>query len=272
MTNNKPRLRIEIPTTRRGIDNREAYRKFVEEGDKTSEASDEGTRTNQRNVTSLTEHWEIPNVEYGNGIYKVNLAKSLLDNGNAKTQADWIEYSKQAKQNGDFYVGDMALQYSMFRVLSLQNTQEAFEARDFIKRQMKEKWLVTTTRLKYNPKGKYEVVHDYETPSELKVEVDLVGPDRFIETNDSNALEALLLDKDVDRVNNVFNFINGTNAYIWRVNGKPKKMDERVARFGAGSDWASLNCYRLPDGVDSSLGVFAVFEDGNARGQEKGAK
>ena len=34
MTNDKPRLRIEIPTTRRGIDNREAYRKFVAEGDK----------------------------------------------------------------------------------------------------------------------------------------------------------------------------------------------------------------------------------------------
>ena len=33
----KPRIRIEIPTMRRGIDNREAYRKFVEEGDRMPE-------------------------------------------------------------------------------------------------------------------------------------------------------------------------------------------------------------------------------------------
>ena len=33
----KPRIRIEIPSTRRGIDNREAYRKFVAEGDKKEE-------------------------------------------------------------------------------------------------------------------------------------------------------------------------------------------------------------------------------------------
>ena len=146
-----------------------------------------------------------------------------MENGNAKTQSDWIEYSKEAIQRSDFYVGDMALQYAMFKALSMQSNPESLEARDFIKKQMREKWLTSTTRLKYNSKGKDEVVHNYGMPNELKLEVELVGPDRFVEASDSSLLEVLLLDKDVKRVNDVFNFINGTNAYIWRLNSKPKK-------------------------------------------------
>ena len=261
----KPRIRIEIPSTRRGIDNREAYRKFVAEGDKTPDVP---LPTAHGNVTSLAEHWEIPNVEYRNGIYTVNLAKSLLENGNAKTQSDWIEYSKEAIQRSDFYVGDMALQYAMFKALSMQSNPESLEARDFIKKQMREKWLTSTTRLKYNSKGKDEVVHNYGMPNELKLEVELVGPDRFVEASDSSLLEVLLLDKDVKRVNDVFNFINGTNAYIWRLNSKPKKTDERVAGFGAGSVRAGLFCNWSPGNAGSSLGVFAVL-DGEARGQKK---
>jgi hypothetical protein len=260
----KQKIRIEIPTMRRGIDNREAYRKFVEEGDRTPNTSEVAVHGN---VTSLVEHWEIPNVEYRNGVYTVSLAKSLLDKGNTKTQDDWIEYSKKAKQERNFYVGDMALQYAMFRALSLQTNPESLEARDFIKKQMRERWLMTTTRLKYNPNGNDEVIHDYEMPTKLKIGVELVGPDRFVDTNDSNALEALLLDKDVDRVNNVFNFINGTNAYIWRVNEKPKKVDERVARFYAVSGWAILYCGGGPGDVGSSLGVFVAVDNSNARGQ-----
>jgi hypothetical protein len=272
MTNegNKPRIRIEIPAMRRGMDNREAYRKFVEEGEETPEPETLET-TVSGSVTSLAEHWEIPNVEYRNGIYTVRLAKSLLDNGNAKKQSDWIEYSKQARRNGDFYVGNMALQYSIFRALSLQTNPESLEARDFIKKSMREKWLATTTRLKYDPSGNDEVIHDYGMPIQLKIGVELVGPDRFVDTNDSNVLNALLLDKDIARVNSVFNFLNGTNAYIWRLNSKPKKTDERVARFFAYSDWAYLGCDWDPDITNSCLGVFAVAQGADmARGQESG--
>ncbi len=240
-------------------------RRLMEEEDvSVPEVPETSDTTTQGNVTSLAEHWEIPNVEYRNGIYTVNLAKSLLDNGKAKTQSDWIEYSKKAKQNGDFYVGDMALQYSMFKSLSSQTNSESLEARDFIKKSMRENWnwLMTTTRLRYNPQGNDEVIHDYTMPTELKIGVELVGPNRFIDTNDSNALEALLLDQDIARVNSVFNFINGTNAYIWRLNSRPKNVDERVARFDAFSVGASLSCSGGPVVAFSSLGVFAVAQGG----------
>ena len=209
-------------------------------------------------ITSSGDYWEIPNVEYRNGIYRVRLLKTLLDNGNAKTQGDWIEYSKQARQKGEFYLGNMAFQYSTFKALSQQNTPEAIEARDFIRSQMRGKWLMTTTRLRYNPNGVDEVIHGYTMPDELKMNVGLVAPDRFVTQEDSKVLEALLLESDFIKVNQVFNFINGTNAYVWRLNSKPETTSERVAGFLAGSVRALLYCYRDPSLQYQGLGVFSV--------------
>jgi len=46
----------------------------------------------------------------------------------------------------------------------------------------------------------------------------------------------------------------GVNSYYWH------PRENRVARFVADSDWASLNCYWVPTFVNSSLGVFACAE------------
>ena len=62
----------------------------------------------------------------------------------------------------------------------------------------------------------------------------------------------------VDEVKKVLNWINETPVWIWRLNNKPKNVDERVARFYAVGDWALLDCYRFPSSRGSSLGVRAV--------------
>jgi hypothetical protein len=207
------------------------------------------------------EFWRIPQVEYRNGIYVVDLSKKLLDNGTAKTQDDWAKYSLESKPRGDFYVGDMPLYHSVFRALfKRKGQQDAEEARKFIQEQMRARWLMTLTRIAYQQKGKDRVIHDFGTNQTYLINESIVGPDKVIEQEDSSALTALLGTGDINETKGVYNWINQTPTYIWRVNSKPKQVDERVARFVAGSGRAYLDCDRDPADSDSSLGVRIVRE------------
>ena len=215
------------------------------------------------NINSTADYWNIEGVNYKNKFYSVQLAKSLLDNGNAKTQAQWAEYSVLAKQNGSFYTGDMPLYHAVFTSLFKQkdnskSKKEIEEARAFIQKQMREKYLMTLTRIPYQPIGKDKIIHNYRTNEEYELNEDIVGPDREIITGDKKALTAILGTDDIDEIKSVYKWINQTPAWIWRVNSKPKNINERVAWFVAGTGRAVLNCDRVPDYSDASLGVRVV--------------
>ena len=217
----------------------------------------------QSDFHSTQDFWSVPGVEYRNGIYRVNLAKQLLDNGQAHTQDQWAEYHKQAKQKGEFYTADMPLYHALFTALykqkdNPQKRDEIEEARKFIQKQMRERWLTTLTRIAYQPKGEDRIIHNYGTNEQYELEENIVGEDRFIEPGDENTLKALLLMDDIDEINSVYHWLNQTNVYLWRLNSKPENIDERVAGFSADSDWASLFCVRYPECSDSSLGVQIV--------------
>lgn len=236
-----------------GIDTEEAYKRYLEEDKKPKKQKP--VKTNSP-LEDLKDFWRIPNVNYRNGIYAVDLAKKLLDNGNSKTQEQWVEYSKQAKQNNDFYVGDMPLYHSVFTALSKNNTKDAQEAIDFIKAQMRAKYPVTLTRIKYNPKGKDDVVNNYGMDDEYAIKTNLVGADEWIkESKDTDYLNAILGTNNINEINQVYQRINGTDARIWRVNSKPASIDERVAWFNADSVGVDLCCCRDPRGSYSSFGV-----------------
>ena len=213
------------------------------------------------NVLSNQEHWTIP-VNYRNGIYQLDLAKSLLDNGKSRTQQDWAEYRKLAEPKGDFYTGDMPLCHAVFTSLFNQKDKpESEEARKFIQEQMRARWFMTLTRVVYQPKGKDKVIHNFGLNKvfgpnqEYSLEENIVGKDGAIEKGDSSALTALLGTGDVDEIKAVYNWINQTPTYIWRLNSKPTNLDERVARFGAISGRALFDCYWDAGYSYPSLGV-----------------
>jgi len=60
---------------------------------------------------------EISGVNYRNGIYTVDLAKSLLDNGNAKTQDEWTAYAINAMSQNEFYTPDYPLFYGLLKAM-----------------------------------------------------------------------------------------------------------------------------------------------------------
>ena len=61
------------------------------------------------NVRGNADAWSISGVEYRNGVYTVDLAKSLLDGGNSRQQAGWVDYSKEVIAKGAFYTPEYPL-------------------------------------------------------------------------------------------------------------------------------------------------------------------
>ena len=206
--------------------------------------------------------WGISNVPYRDGLYKVDLAKKLLDNGHSHTQDEWAEYSRQAQQQNKFYVGDFPLYHALFTALSNVKDATAEEAREFIKQQMISNYLMTLTRIRYAPKNQKDVViHNYNQQDQYTKELDsFIGPDGFItQPNTTNTIEPLqaLLDtkQSLDQINQVYNWLTGVDARIWRISSEVKSPDERIAMFVAVSVWASLNCDGNLCFSNSALGV-----------------
>ena len=244
-------------------------KRLAKEEEERAKANQQNNSNNQNNpvpatnpslaINKTTDFWEVDGVEYRNGIYKVRLAKALLENGTAKTQDNWAEYAIKAKEKNEFYTPDMPLSHSLFTALSKLKTDEAEEAREFIKTQMRAKYPITLTRIAYNPSGKDKVIHNYGIPNEkYEFDSDFVGENGFIAgISPAQYLEDLIGTNNVTEINKVYQSINGTDARIWRVNSKPNNADERVAGFSAYSDGVDLYCDRGPQGADASFGVFA---------------
>ena len=223
----------------------------------------EGTKTAGTSfIEDETDFWRIDNVPYRNRIHSVCLAKTLLDTGSAKTQDEWAEYSRQAQQQENFYVGDFPLYYSLSTQLhSLRENPGmkdiAEEVRQFISKQMFEKWLMTLTRLQYKAAGKDTIVHNYGMPDRYGLNGNIKGKDGLITDAGISArsmLELLTGENNPARVNEVYKWITGKETYLWRLNTTSQDT-ERVAGFDAFSDGVGLDCNGNPENSNSALGV-----------------
>ena len=207
-------------------------------------------------IQSTKDYWQIPEVEYKGETSIYDLAKTLLDNGNAKTQDKWAEHRKIAEPKGYFYLADMPLYHAIFTAAFKQpNSNQKEEIRRFIQEQIRSKYPITLTRIQYTPKGKDKIIHNFGTNEQYDLEEYIAGPDRKIESEDRNALNALLGTDNINEINEVYNWINNKPIYIWRVNEKPEQIEERVAGFIANSDRFNLNCSGSPQGSYEGLGV-----------------
>jgi len=91
------------------------------------------------------------------------------------------------------------------------------------------------------------------------LEENLVGKDGWIkDISDKEVLTAIFGTEDIKKINEVFQWINQTNAYLWRLNSKPSKRDERVVGFGALSGGLFLSCDGYPAGRYPAFRVLKV--------------
>ena len=179
----------------------EELRKKLEEkrgkGKAKPESPEAETPQGNLEVKTSQDYWTIQSINYRNQLVSVDLLKTLLDNGSAKTQDDWIEYSKQAKTRNDFYTGDYRLHHALFRALFLSrdsaNRQQAEEARAFLEKQFHDRWLMTSTRIKYMPKAKDIIIHDYGMQDKLELQESFVGDDEMTHDRPTSLRSAVSL-------------------------------------------------------------------------------
>ncbi|MEK6829331.1 MAG: hypothetical protein AABY15_04325 [Nanoarchaeota archaeon] len=203
-------------------------------------------------IDNNLEFWTIPNVNYRGNTQSYELSKNLLP---AKTQSQFASDYQTAITNNQFHSADMRLYHAIFNeVYNQRNSPDSEEIRAFLNESLRNNWLTTLTRIQYQPKGKDIVIHNYNTSDEYKLEEKIVGPDRSIEQSDDSALKTLT-GMESAKLNQIYQWINNTNGFIWRVNSKPNNIEERVARLNADSVRFNLYCYWYPDGASASLGV-----------------
>ena len=121
---------------------------------------------------------------------------------------------------------------------------------------MRENWSVTLTRIIYRPEVKDEIIHNIGMDNEYKLQENIVGLDEYIKNSkDKEYLEAIINTKEIQKIDMVYQWINGTDAYIWRLNNKLNVDVIKVVRFDASSDGAGLDCDGDPLGSVSAIGV-----------------
>jgi hypothetical protein len=215
-------------------------------------------------ITSAQDFWQIEGVQYRNGIYAVGLGKALLDNGSAHTQGEWSAHYQTAKPKNEFHTPDYPLFYAILKSLykirnDSANAKHVNEAQQFLRDTSRAKWLMTLTRIAYQPQGDDVIIHNHGTSDRYERRVDFITPDENItQTQKPASYQALLDTQDsVQEINNVFRWLNDTDAFAFKVNTKPANVVERIAGFYASSGRADLYCGRNPANAGSSLGVFA---------------
>ena len=213
-------------------------------------------------LTDQADSWLINGISYRNGIYQVELSKALSQAG---TQDQHAERRKESLTSNDFYTPDYPLFHGIINIL-YQNRESSFKdqieaTKTSLASLINEKWLMTLTRLAYAPNGSASITHNYHQPDSYPSTVNnFEGPDGDITTqpNTQELLNSLLsIPQSPQEISQIYTWFRGKPSYLWRVNSKPKKLSERVARFYAGSDRSYFICDWDPVSSDVSVRVRA---------------
>ena len=197
-------------------------------------------------IEDLTDSYKITDVPYRNKIYTVNLFKELEP---SRTQE---EHSKTNK------VADMPLYHAIFTTLfKNKDNPKVEEIRDFLETILKDNYLLTLSRINYQPKRKIdEVIHNYNQPTRYEIKENIVDPDEWVKNStNSKPYKAILGTDNLQEINQVYKWLTRVEPHIWRVNSKPNQIDPRVVGFVAGSDGLVLDCFRSPQYSGPALGV-----------------
>jgi hypothetical protein len=164
----------------------------------------------------------------------------------AMNQEQLTKLYETEKQKGNPHPTDAPLIWAIAtksHELRNQNPEVSEKLRQFFRTGFR-KYPNTLTRIAYEPSGKDKIIHNYRTSDEYSIDAEVVGSEGFVQDiPNKKVLEALLGTQDVSQINAVSQWINGTNSFLWRLNSKPSKKDERVAWFVA-NDNVFLLCLR----------------------------
>lgn len=191
-------------------------------------------------------YWEIPGIDYRGETHTYRVFEKMAP---VMNHDNLVEYSMGEKQKGNPYIGDSILTFATMSVaynLRKKHSEEIEMFRKFLQSGLKQ-YPGTLTRIIYNPQGEDEIIHNYKTSDEYILNDKVVGSDGWIkDIPDKKILKSLLGIDNIKRINEISQWINNTNTYLWRLNSKPLQKNERVVGFDACLDGLYLLCDRLP--------------------------
>jgi len=210
-------------------------------------------------IETLGDYWRIEGVNYRGKIGNYDLSKQFLKG----TQDQLIAHTLNARQNNDFGIESIAFHQSLFTTLyNGRNNPQTEEIRKFIDDEMKPRWLLTSTRIRYNPKGKDLVIHNYNMPDKEEIPINFVGGDEWVKDSKTPIIyQSLLGTSDLKQINEVYQWLNKVPAYLWRLNSKPENVVESVAGLDANSNGVILSCDGGAGSASASLGVRRAREN-----------
>jgi len=128
------------------------------------------------------------------------------------------------------------------------------EAREFLKQTMRNSFPSTQTRVIYTPDRTDRIIHGYGTESPVERKARIVGLDGNVNDALSIPGSKALTGKTPEQFAELMDYVNGTPAYIWRVNDKPSSNHERIVWLDADSSWAGVVACWDPRGGGPRLG------------------
>ncbi|MEK6871405.1 MAG: hypothetical protein AABX16_00710 [Nanoarchaeota archaeon] len=200
--------------------------------------------------------WDIPGVLYRGekGTYQLfgEMSPSL-------NQDQLAELYTKEKQKGNPHPTDMPLMWAIAtRAHELRSDDKNEKLKNFLKQSLR-RWPNTLTRIIYNLSEDDCVIHNYGTSDKYSVNCTVVGSDRWInKLLDKNILENILGTQDTQKINEISQYVNGTDTYLWRLNSKPNQKDERVAGFYADDCRLIFDCDWRPLGGCPAFRVLRV--------------
>ena len=207
--------------------------------------------TGESKIRSLDYYWRIDNVNVNGVIKPYNLKKTLLKE---KTFAKHLEYARQIGES-DFHIDDLIVYHAIFT--SLYNSwdkPEIEEIKNFLKKSMRDNWLLTGTGVDYYANSKQgKVLHNL---GNLEHELKIIGPDEYVkDSDDKDFYKALTGDDSPTQINDVYNWITDKDLYSWRLNSENSNLRKRAVRLDSDSDRVSFYAYGDLSNLDRCFGV-----------------
>ena len=209
-------------------------------------------------IQSLDDRYVISPVQYHGKLHQVSLSKNLLDGGKSHSQDKWcniLQNTEWQLPSGPQMIGLMTALYN-----EREGTQKTLisEIQKKLKKDFKECWMMTGTRIKYKSNGPDEVIHNYHSLEEYSVDAVIVGLDNWVTpaSGFEESIEGLLGIRDLAQLEKVSEWVSSKKPYLWRVNSKPKVDDVRALALGVYGNYSfdadgSINYDRPARGVAS---------------------
>ena len=181
-------------------------------------------------ITEDNEVYTISGIKYEGQIVTINLDKELLDNGESHTQDEWIKLTDK--------LPDITIYHATLSALFANKKGPHAELVKKVKKMFKkdfdgQDYMMTSTRMKYKPKSKDEIIHNYGSQQPRIAKIDFTGPDAWIDDKSGleKQIEAILGTNDLKEIQKVYSWF-GDKPYLWRLNAKPEQTIQGAVVLG----------------------------------------